>query len=536
MKIYSEVLAPAKRLWNLLKLDQNEIRNIYVYSILGGLISLSLPLGIQAIISFIQAGEISTSWIILVLGVIVGVLVVGLLQILQLRISENLQQKLFIRNAFEFANVIPAADWNHINERSTELMNRFLDITSVQKGISKLILDFSAASLQILFGLILLSLYHPLFIWMGIMFVVLFIFMFVYHFKEGIKTSLNESKHKFKILSWLEEMAANIPMVKTNIHSDFHLKRTDKQVIQYLEAREDHFKVLKKKYYSMIALKIFMISGLLIIGGLLVIQQSMNLGQFIAAEIIIILLMTSIEKLMSILEVLYDVLTALQKLGEVTELKLEKKTGMTFPAIRTDSKFVLKVPIANQNGFDSISSEENDFVSLKGNQVEIKHLMDTIAGLNDSSQKIIFNELNLSSYSISEYRRNVYYSRHRMDVFEGTLMENISLNNEKITIEELDQALFYSGLKTEINKLSGGLYHEISLFNREEKLCAKIGLARAFLSRSPIALFYESFIHLNEKEIEFYLDGFKKHNKGLVFVFSNQTIPSHLFNKTLQIF
>lgn len=535
MKFYFEVITPAKRLWKLLKLDQYEIRNIYFYSVLGGLISLSLPLGIQAIINFIQVGQITTSWLVLVAGVIAGVLLVGFLQILQLRISENLQQKMFIRNAFDFASIIPAADWNHITGKSTELMNRFLDITSVQKGISKLILDFSAASLQILFGLILLSFYHPLFIWMGFLFIVLFVLMFMYHFREGIKTSLNESKHKFKILSWLEEMASNIPMVKTNIHSDYHLKKTDQQVFQYLEAREDHFKVLRKKYYTMIGLKIFMISGLLIIGGLLVIQQKMNLGQFIASEIIIILLMSSIEKLMNILEVLYDVLTSLEKLGEVTDLRLEKKSGLNFPVILQDSEFGLKVSVRSTKNSEFIQARNGDFILLKGNRNDIKHTMDTLAGLNDSSQQILYNDLPLSTFSLPDYRKNVYYSRHRLDVFQGSLLENISLNNEKVSIEQLNKALLYSGLQNEISRLPGGLHHEMALFNREEKLSARIGLARAFLSASPITLFYDAFSYLTEEEMNFYLKGFKEENKGLVFIYTEYTILPDIITQSYQI-
>lgn len=535
MKFYIEALAPAKRLWNLLKLDRYEIRNIYFYSVLGGLISLSLPLGIQAIINFIQVGQVSTSWMVLVMGVISGVLLVGLLQILQLRISENLQQKMFIRNAFDFANIIPAADWNHIQGKSTELMNRFLDITSVQKGISKLILDFSAASLQILFGLILLSFYHPLFIWLGFLFVILFVLMFTYHFREGIKTSMNESKHKFKILSWMEEMAANIPMVKTNIHSDFHLKKTDAQVMQYLNAREDHFKVLRKKYYSMIGLKIFMISGLLIIGGLLVIQQKMNLGQFIASEIIIILLMSSIEKLMSILEVLYDVLTSLEKLGEVTDLRLEKKSGLNFPEINQNSAFELKIAIPSSRNSEVIQAKNSDFILLKGNRNDIKQMMDTLAGLNDSSQQILFNDLPLSTFSLPDYRKNVYYSRHRLDVFQGTLLENISLNCENVSIDKLNKALYYSGLQTEIGQLTGGLHHEMALFNREEKLSAKIGLARAFLSDSAITLFYDAFSYFSTEEMNLYLKGFKEENRGLVFVYTEQLVQSDIITQTSQI-
>lgn len=535
MKMLIEPFGPLKRLWNLLKLDQQEIRNIYIYSVIGGLISLSLPLGVQAIINFIQAGEVSTSWVVLVISVIVGVLLVGLLQIQQLRISENLQQKMFVRNAFDFAHIIPNADWNHISRRSTELMNRFLDITSVQKGISKLILDFSSASLQIIFGLILLSFYHPFFIWMGFFFILLFILMFRYHFREGIKTSLIESGHKFKILSWMEEMAGNIPMVKTNIHSDYHLRKTDQQVIQYLEAREEHFKVLKKKYFSLIALKIFIISGLLIIGGWLVIQQKMNLGQFIASEIIIIVLMSSIEKLMSILEVLYDVLTSLEKLAEVTELKLEKNDGLNLPLLSHADSFNLKVPLVGGASKGPLEFQHMDFLLLKGPRNEVRTLMNSIAGLSDDNSKIEFNQLKLSDFSIQDYRKNIYYSSYRMDVFEGTILENITLNNEKVSIDKLETALLYAGLKSEISKLSGGIHHVLTLQGKEEKLNSKIGLARAFLTNSPITLFYDSFAYLSDEEIEFYLKGFKEINNGSVLVYCDHAINENLFTKTYQI-
>ena len=85
-------LTPLQRFFNLLRLDKKDIVQIFSYAIFSGLISLSLPLGIQAIINFIQAGRISVSWIVLVIIVIIGVALVGILSIMQLRITENLQK------------------------------------------------------------------------------------------------------------------------------------------------------------------------------------------------------------------------------------------------------------------------------------------------------------------------------------------------------------------------------------------------------------------------------------------------------------
>ena len=157
--------SPLKRYFNLLKLDKRDISQIVLYAIFAGLVSLSLPLGIQAIINLIQAGQVSVSWIVLVVIVVIGVALVGILSLMQLRITENLQQKIFVRSSFEFSYRLPKIKFEELyNQYPPELANRFFDTISIQKGTSKLLIDFSTALLQILFGIILLSLYHPFFI------------------------------------------------------------------------------------------------------------------------------------------------------------------------------------------------------------------------------------------------------------------------------------------------------------------------------------------------------------------------------------
>jgi len=175
-------MTPLKRFFNILKLDRKDIYQIMLYAIFSGLLALSLPLGIQAIINFIQAGNISISWIILVLLVILGVALVGVLSLMQMRITENLQQKLFVRSSFEFAYRLPNIKFEQLyKNHPPEIANKFFDTLTIQKGTSKLLIDFSAALLQVLFALILLSLYHPFFIVFGILLLILP----VVHYKKG---------------------------------------------------------------------------------------------------------------------------------------------------------------------------------------------------------------------------------------------------------------------------------------------------------------------------------------------------------------
>ena len=157
---------PTKRFFMLLNMDRKDIYQIFFYAIFAGLVSLSLPLGVQAIINFIQSGRVSVSWIVVVIFVVLGVALVGFLAFMQLRITENLQQKIFVRSSFEFAYKLPKIKFEdkYTNIYPPELANRFFDTLTIQKGTSKILLDFSSALLQIGFGIILLSLYHPFFI------------------------------------------------------------------------------------------------------------------------------------------------------------------------------------------------------------------------------------------------------------------------------------------------------------------------------------------------------------------------------------
>ena len=188
-------MSPIQRFKNLITVDKTDVYQLLIYAVLAGFISLSIPLGIQSIINFIQAGQVSTSWVVLVFIVVLGVAFVGILKIMQFRITENLQQKIFVRSSFEFAYRFPRIKFDQLyNFSPPELANRFFDTISVQKGFSKLILEVSTAALQIIFGILLLSLYHPFFIFFGIILLALLYIIFKINFNDGLETSLKESK------------------------------------------------------------------------------------------------------------------------------------------------------------------------------------------------------------------------------------------------------------------------------------------------------------------------------------------------------
>ncbi len=496
-------MSPLKRYFNLLQLDRKDIIQIISYAIFAGIISLSLPLGIQAIINFIQAGRASVSWIVLVILVVIGVAFVGILSLMQLRITENLQQKIFIRSAFEFTYRIPKLKFSSTyNKHSSELANRFFDTLSIQKGTSKLLTDFSAALLQILFGIILLSLYHPFFIIFGILLTILLYLIYRFSYESGLKTSLKESKFKYKVAGWLQELSRNNFSFKNPYHLEFALEKNNRLVNDYINYREQHFKVIKRQFSQLIGFKIIITASLLLIGGFLVLNQQMNIGQFVAAEIIILLVINSVEKIILGLETFYDVLTSVEKIGQVTDLEIESETEVN----QNNCLINLSLELENVSfKFDDHTTNVIENIDLKINQGEKiviegdngsgkTTLIRILSGLIEPTQgHFIINDDTFNKMDINQYRTHFGSILQGETLFEGTIHENLTFNNPNISNEDIKWALDNLKLTSFIKTLPNGL--NTVIFPDGKQLSSsniqKILLARCVLHK-PRILFLEN--------------------------------------------
>jgi ABC-type bacteriocin/lantibiotic exporter with double-glycine peptidase domain len=206
-------------------------------------------------------------------------------------------------------------------------MNRFFDVLTIQKGLPKLLIDLTAAAVQIIFGLILLSAYHPVFVGFGVFIVLIILLICRIYGPSGIKTSLNESYYKYKVVAWLEEMASDLPTYRFGLKDGTRnslepIDKMDNLVANYLTHRNQHFRVLKRFFYSGVAFKTVITGGLLIMGTALVVGREMSLGQFVASELIIVLITNAVDKLISGIDTVFDMLTAVEKIGAVTDMPL----------------------------------------------------------------------------------------------------------------------------------------------------------------------------------------------------------------------
>ena len=495
-------MTPLKRFYNLLELDKKDVSQIFFYAIFAGLISLSLPLGIQAIINFIQSGRVSASWIVLIILVVFGVALVGILSLMQLRITENLQQKIFVRSSFEFAARLPKIKSEQLyNFYPPELANRFFDTMTIQKGTSKLLIDFSAALLQIVFGIILLSLYHPYFIIFGILLLFLLYFIFKFSYKSGLETSLKESKFKYKVASWLQEIARNNSSFRNELNYDFALEKNNLIVSDYLNYREKHFNVIKKQFSQLIVFKIIITASLLSIGGFLVLTQQMNIGQFVAAEIIILLVINSVEKIILGLETFYDVLTSVEKIGQVTDLELEENTNSKEETCYSNivletEKIKFKFPDSENEVLNAINLkiEQGEKIIIEGENGSGKTtLIRLLSGLlQPTSGTFFINDDTFRKINLKQYRSQIGSIIHGETPFEGTILENITFNDSTIPFENLKWAIDGVQLSSFVKSLEGGLDSKIYPEGKQlsSSNAQKILLVRSIIHR-PKVLFYE---------------------------------------------
>lgn len=490
-----KTLSPIKRFLGLLKSEGESIKKIYIYAIFSGLVALSLPLGIQAIISFIQTGQISASWLVLVFIVVLGILLSGWLQVLQLRTSEEIQQRIYAKSALELAYRIPnikSEEMYHFY--APELANRFFDTLTIQKGLSKILIDFTSALMQILFGLILLSFYHPFFILLGLLITFLLFIIIRATFNAGLATSIKESKYKYQTAHWLEEIARSVFSFKLSGNSDLYLERTDELASSYIKAREKHFAILLKQYWSLIGFKAILALSLLLIGGFLVINQNMNIGQFVAAEIIILLVLASVEKLILSAETIYDVLTAFDKIGAITDLELEPEYAALHHCQFEKSGIALHLSNLSFNypGRElqvlkniSVSIPQGEKVCVMGKNSSGKaSLLNIVSTLYSPTEgNLRFDQHHSSNLNLKELRAVIGSYLESEELFEGTLLENISLNRGGVSVKDVLWAIEKLCLDDFLNEQKNGLQ---SLIKPNGKSLSKSVIQKILLARSIV--------------------------------------------------
>jgi ATP-binding cassette, subfamily B, bacterial len=500
--------SPIERIRLLVLGHKKEVVSIYLFSILSGVVNLSLPLGVQTIIGLVMGATMVTSIYVLIFFVVLGVFFVGLFQINQMRIIESIQQRLFVSYAFDFAEKLPKLDLKYIDHYfMPEKVTRFFDVVSIQKGFAKLLLDIPIASVQIILGILLLSLYHPLFIVLGFVLLVGLGLVLFYTSKKGIETSIEESNYKYAVAGFFSEIARTLKSFKFNQGSTLHTDKTDHSVSGYLQARTQHFRVLLLQYKTLIVFKVSLTILMLTLGTYLLINQVLNIGEFIAAEIVILMVISAVEKLIVSLDSAYDVMTGLEKLASVTEcpeersgkMALEAPTGIEILMQDFSYSFIPNKPAIQSINLHIKSGEKISILGPSGSGKSL--LLRMITGnYPDFEGMLLINKVPIQNYELKSLRQKTGVLLPGQEIFGGTVWENISLGQQNISPTHILTRATELGFEDFISHFPLGFDNILEPIGKKtpQTLIRKILLLRALCGEKSLLLLEDPWTGLPE--------------------------------------
>lgn len=457
--------SPLSRLWGLLQPEGPDLGIILVFAVVTGLLAMATPLAVEALVSTVAFGRFLQPIVILALMLLAFLSFSAALRALQTYVVEIIQRRLFARVAGDLAWRLPRVQAEALEGRSgRELVNRFFDVVTLQKVTAQFLLDAITLLLSVLIGMIVLAFYHPWLLGFDVVLLGLIALVLFVAGRGAVDTSLKESKCKYHVAAWLEDLAGCATAFRYDGAAEFALERTDRLIYEYLSARKKHFRILMRQVALALSLQAVASTVLLGLGGWLVISGQLTLGQLVAAELIVTIIVGAFAKMTKHIESFYDVLASVDKLGVLLDLPVERQDGLlSIPGAGPASVDCVGVRYAGGNGSAALdgvdlrlSGGECLFVSGPGGAGKSLFL-DLLFGLKGPTEgHLSVNGVDPRDLRPDALRKCVALVRDA-EAFEGSVAENVHLERTDVTTTDVREALERVGLLDDILRLDAGL-------------------------------------------------------------------------------
>ena len=495
----TEPLKPFRRFIALLKPEAKDIRAILIFSIIIGLLSLTLPLAVEAVVNTIAYGRSLQPLIVLSLIVLVFLGFRAGLSVLMTVVTEIIQRKLFVRTVEDLAyrlTRVPLSTWKKYH--GPELVNRFFDIVNVQKVTAKLLLETLMLGLQTVIGLSVLAFYHPFLLGYDIGLLVIMTIVLWFIGRGAVKTAKDESQLKYETAAWLQEIVRHPTTFKFNGGLGYAINRADELTAQYINHRQSHFRILIKQISFAMIMQVFAATVLLALGGYLVIEQEMTLGQLVAAELIVTVILGSFAKLGKDLESYYDLMASVDKLGKLFDLPVEQ---------------VDKLQVIRDAGADGVSlvnmkldgqtpqSANVDFRAGQtyaiygGSELQRGKLTEVLVGqIKPKSGHVLLDDYRVDAISAESLQEKISLIRE-IELFEGTVDENLRMGRANIGSAKVNDIVSRLGMRKVLDTLDEGYATRVSIcgFPLSQGDAIRLVLARALIAK-PGILFVDGLL------------------------------------------
>ena len=481
--------SPAQRLIDLARLEWGDVFTLLAFALGVGLLSLVAPAAIEALVNTVAFGILLWPVVVLSLVMFTLLLVSALLRALQTYVAECLQRRLFVTTALGFADRLSRtgiASFDGANR--ADLVNRFFVVSSGQKSIATLLVEGVGILMITLVGLVVLAFYHPFLLTFAVVLAVLVVFLVFVLGIGGVRTSIAESYAKFDVAAWLEEVARCPHTFRSGAGARLALERADQLSDAYVSTRKKHFSVVWRQTLFALLLEAVASTVLLGLGGWLVINRQLTLGQLVASELIVTLVLVSLSKIGKYVEIFYDLQATLDKLGVLDRLPPEPSGGE--PLLDTGRPMEVVVEFtggpAGPQRLEVASGERVAIVGPTGKTP----LLETLAFLRLPTPGLLeYDGIDARQLDRPATRRQIAFLG-RPEVFAGTLAENVRLGRDDVSAADIRRAFDAVCLADRVARLPEGLDTLLSpdgqpLSNNE---IGRLAIARAIVGRPRLLL------------------------------------------------
>lgn len=487
---------PLKRLRQLLALDRQDIAVIVIYGVALGLLSLAVPIAVQSLVNTVAFGSLLQPLFVLTMLLAVALTGAAILRALQVRVAEMLQRRLFVRIVTEIGARLPRVSPRALRDANgPELLNRFFDVFTTQKSVASLLLGGVDAVLIALVGLVVLAFYHPILLAFDLVLIAGAALVLIPLGRGGTRTSVAESKAKYAVAGWLEEMARHPLSFKLPGGQELAQSQVETLARSYLDERDHHFRIVFRQVVGALAVEVVASVALLALGGLLVIERQLSIGQLVAAELIVTAVVASIAKLGGKVEIFYDLVAAVDKLGEILDLPLERADGEALLPDGASAKGLrlehveIEVGAGEPTILLDLELAGTERLSMDGpSERATSAVIDAIFGLEPPSAGVIeIDGHDTRDLSLRELRRRVAVVREA-EVFPGCILDNLRAGNPELTSDHAWLLLRRVGLEEPVKSLPRGLQTPLARDGAPLSPAQTVALtvARALASRPSV--------------------------------------------------
>ena len=464
-------LRPWVLLWRLISPDQKDLWALVAISGIAGLLMLSVPVTAQQLVRTVTFATLYQPIVVLSL-MLLGLLgFVAALQALQVYVAEIIQRRLFIRVAGQVTQRLIQADALAWRQHSVpELVNRFLEVAIVQKVAAALMVDGIAILLTTLIGMSVMAFYHPFLLGYDVLLLALLAAILFGFGRNGVKTAIAESRTKYGMLSWLEDLAHSPGIFRTGGVELLALQRTDVLCADYLRARRSHFSILMRQIVLVLILQVIATTTLLGLGGFLVLNEQLTLGQLVAAELIVATIVASFAKLGKHLEGWYDLLASVDKLSHLLDLPGEPHDGLIGLSLQGPAEVVIRESSSHTSGdrTGTASSGELLRVAAGGSAALIhwnpsltRQIADGLCGMRGLPiPRVLLDGVQIDDIRCDILRRHAAVAGV-VEFLPGTVAENIHLSRTGVSESDVREACDAVGLTEDLRHAGLGMSTQV---------------------------------------------------------------------------